>query len=135
MLVMGCIQALNCNTNECPTGVATSDPKLWKGLHVQSKSERVYRNHHETVHHFVELLGALGLNHPREVARVDVNRRMVNGIVKTYEELHPSVASGQFLEAKNPRTLHGDWQIILDRAQPGSFSAVGPRPHVASAVG
>ncbi len=135
MLAMGCIQALKCNTNECPTGVATSDPKLWKGLHVASKSERVYRYHHETVHHFVELLGALGLNHPREVVRVDVNRRMVNGVVKTYEALHPTIPSGLFLDTKTMRTIDGEWREILDRAQPGSFSAVGPRPHVASAVG
>ena len=136
MLAMGCIQALKCNTNECPTGVATSDPKLWKGLHVPSKAERVYRYHHETVHHFVELLGALGLDHPRELTRADVNRRMTNGLVQTYEQLHPSVPTGHFLETKNVHSLNGEWRQVLDRAQAGSFaSAAAGRLSAESAVG
>ena len=60
MLAMGCIQALKCHTNECPTGVATSDPKLVKGLVVASKFKRVARFQKETVIHFFELLSALG---------------------------------------------------------------------------
>lgn len=31
MLSLGCIQALRCNTNACPTGVTTSNPRLYKG--------------------------------------------------------------------------------------------------------
>lgn len=45
MLALGCVQSLSCNTNKCPTGVATQDPKLTKGLVVEDKFERVYRFH------------------------------------------------------------------------------------------
>ena len=41
MFALGCIQALQCNKNTCPTGVATHDPKLQKGLAPLEKSERV----------------------------------------------------------------------------------------------
>ena len=37
MLALGCIQALKCNTNECPTGVATQRPQLTAGLVVGNK--------------------------------------------------------------------------------------------------
>ena len=49
MFALGCIQALECHTNTCPTGVATQDPKLTKGLVPEEKSIRVARYQHETV--------------------------------------------------------------------------------------
>lgn len=41
MLSVGCIQALLCNTNTCPVGVATQNKSLMKGLNVDDKAERV----------------------------------------------------------------------------------------------
>jgi glutamate synthase domain-containing protein 2 len=41
MFALGCIQAQRCNTNECPTGVATQDPGLVEGLVVADKGLRV----------------------------------------------------------------------------------------------
>ena len=43
MFALGCIQALQCNANTCPTGITTHDEDLQKGLDVGDKSERVYR--------------------------------------------------------------------------------------------
>lgn len=126
MLAMGCIQALRCNTNECPTGVATSNPHLVAGLHVPSKAERVARFQHGTVHHFVELLSALGYRHPNELRRCDVHRRMVNGEVRTYEDLHPSMPEGALLTRSpglNPR-----WTRWLSEATHSTFKPIRPTP-------
>nr|WP_314840290.1 FMN-binding glutamate synthase family protein [uncultured Flavobacterium sp.] len=60
MFSLGCIQALKCNNNTCPTGVATQDKMLMKGLVVSDKSERVYHFHHNTLHAANELLAASG---------------------------------------------------------------------------
>ncbi len=60
MFALGCIQALRCNTNNCPTGVATQDKMLIKGLDVTDKSERVYHFHKNTLHTCNELIGAAG---------------------------------------------------------------------------
>lgn len=43
MFALGCIQALQCNKNTCPTGVTTHDKKLQRGLDPTDKAERVYR--------------------------------------------------------------------------------------------
>jgi glutamate synthase domain-containing protein 2 len=67
MFSLGCIQALKCNSNDCPTGVATQDKMLVKGLVVTDKSERVYRFHHNTIIAVLELLGACGLKHTDEI--------------------------------------------------------------------
>jgi len=67
MFSLGCIQALRCNTNECPTGVATQNKMLMKGLVVTDKSERVYQFHKNTLHAANELLAAAGKNSFSEV--------------------------------------------------------------------
>ena len=41
MLALGCIQALDCNSNHCPTGIATQSKSLQKALHVDGAAERV----------------------------------------------------------------------------------------------
>src|SRR5690606_35508956 len=53
MMAVGCIQALQCNTNKCPTGVATQDPQLTVGLVVDDKKTRVANYHRSTVKNFV----------------------------------------------------------------------------------
>lgn len=70
MFSLGCIQALRCNNNECPTGVATQNKMLMKGLVVTDKSERVYHFHKNTLHAANELLAAAG---KKSFADVDSN--------------------------------------------------------------
>ncbi len=72
MFSLGCIQALRCNTNECPTGVATQRASLVGGLVVTDKSERVYNYHKNTVHAVQELLGASGHSHTSELSVSDL---------------------------------------------------------------
>lgn len=67
MFSIGCIQALRCNTNACPTGVATQDKMLMKGLAVTEKKDRVYHFHHNTLHAAMELLAACGKRSFEEV--------------------------------------------------------------------
>lgn len=43
MFALGCIQALQCNRNTCPTGVTTHDPSLQRGLDPVDKAERVFQ--------------------------------------------------------------------------------------------
>ena len=67
MFALGCIQALRCNTNECPTGVATQNKQLMKGLVITDKSERVYHFHKNTLLAANELLAATGKSSYAEI--------------------------------------------------------------------
>jgi glutamate synthase domain-containing protein 2 len=60
MLSLGCIQALKCNTNKCPTGIATQDKNLQYGLDPSEKQVRVHSFHTQTVHAASEIVGAIG---------------------------------------------------------------------------
>lgn len=75
MLALGCIQALKCNTNNCPTGVATSNKYLMKGLVVKQKWQRVKNYHEEILNDFLELLAAAGCQELSELNRGFIYRR------------------------------------------------------------
>jgi glutamate synthase domain-containing protein 2 len=87
MLSVGCIHAQLCNTNTCPVGVATQDPKLIRGLNVADKSERVYNFHKNTVHAFLELMAATGADHPTKIKRSSIMRMAEDGDVHNLDEI------------------------------------------------
>jgi len=89
MLAVGCIQALQCNTNTCPVGVATQNKSLMNGLVVADKSTRVFNFHQETVKSFIELLAAAGLEKPEDINRSLINRRVNMNTILRYDEIYP----------------------------------------------
>jgi len=98
MLAVGCVQALQCNVNTCPTGVATQNESLIKGLVVDDKAPRVVNFHDETIKSFLELVGAAGLNHPKEITRAYINRRIGMNKIAQYDEIYPYLDKGCFLD-------------------------------------
>lgn len=119
MMALGCIQALECNKNTCPTGVATQDPELVAGLVVEDKKVRVANFHRQTVHSFVELLGAAGLEKPLQIRRSMLNRRVNMSESRRYDELYPYLKRGCLL--KND-TIPAHWKPYMNEANPQSFA-------------
>lgn len=98
MMATGCIQALQCNTNTCPVGVATQNKSLMKGLVVADKAQRVANFHKGTIDSFLELMAATGVTEPNNLNRKHINRRVSMGTVQKYSEIYPEVAEGQYLK-------------------------------------
>jgi glutamate synthase domain-containing protein 2 len=97
MMSIGCIQALQCNTNKCPVGVSTQDKALMKGLVVEDKAPRVANYHSQTIKSFIELVEATGVDDITDLDRGHVYRRVSMSKKMTYEEIYPSVEEGIFL--------------------------------------
>lgn len=91
MLALGCIQALRCHTNTCPTGIATNDPNLVKGLHIPSKRVRVKNYHNETIRAVSEIIGAMGLHSHLDLKREHLNKRVDENVIKNYKEIYPGL--------------------------------------------
>ncbi len=102
MFALGCIQALECNMNTCPTGVATQDPSLMKGLVVDDKKIRVFNFQRLTVASAIELLGAAGLRHPYQLTRAYINRRISPNSMQSYIETFPYTPEGSLLKTPYP---------------------------------
>ena len=72
MFSLGCIQALRCHTNTCPTGITTHNPKLQRGLVVEEKFERV-ANYCLNMNKEIDMIAhSCGLRHSREFGREHV---------------------------------------------------------------
>lgn len=97
MFALGCIQALECHANTCPTGVATQNPDLMKGLVPEEKSVRVARFQHETVKSAMDLMASAGLAHPDEVTRDVVTTRIDRNKVETFAQIFPELETGCLL--------------------------------------
>lgn len=119
MISLGCIQALECNTNTCPTGVATQDPKLSKGLDVKDKRVRVANFHQETIKAAVELMAAAGISHPDLLHRSHIYRRVSANQIQTYAEMYPYLLKGSLLEAPFP----SGWELNMMNSSVDSFDA------------
>ncbi|MEJ2088107.1 MAG: FMN-binding glutamate synthase family protein [Gammaproteobacteria bacterium] len=89
MFALGCIQAMQCNKNTCPTGVTTHDPDLQKGLVVEDKAERVYR-YATTMRKEVEVIGhSCGVSAHRGFQRWHCRMLMPDGRSRSLDELYP----------------------------------------------
>ncbi|MDX1553149.1 MAG: FMN-binding glutamate synthase family protein [Marinobacter sp.] len=100
MFSLGCIQALNCHTGKCPSGVATQDPRRSRKLDVRDKSQRVYNYHRNTLDALMNLLAASGLRHPSELGPEHIIRRTSRTEIHSYLELYPFLEPGALLKGK-----------------------------------
>lgn len=105
MLALGCIMALECNKNSCPTGITTQDPNLMAGLVPSSKVVRVARFHAETVKAVTGLLAAAGLHNTRQLQRRHIFRRRSETQVMCYDEIYPYPEPGCLLAGEPPKGM------------------------------
>ncbi|MFP5464073.1 MAG: FMN-binding glutamate synthase family protein [Gammaproteobacteria bacterium] len=98
MFALGCIQAMQCNKNTCPTGVTTHDPRLQRGLVPQDKAERVAHFARNMEKEIAMIAHSCGLPQPRALGRQHARMMVDNGRSIGLEELYP---------APRPRSMAG----------------------------
>ncbi|MBE1281923.1 MAG: FMN-binding glutamate synthase family protein [Rhodobacteraceae bacterium] len=90
MFSLGCIQALKCNKNTCPTGITTHDPRFQKGLVVERKHKRVSRYAKAIIHEVETIAHSVGVPEPRQMRRRHVRIMQDNGRSIPMNEILPS---------------------------------------------
>ncbi len=89
MFALGCIQALKCNKNTCPTGITTHNKRLQRGLNPEEKSVRV-KNFAEKITYGVNLIAhSCGAHHARALKRYHVRIVQDSGLSVPLDELYP----------------------------------------------
>lgn len=115
MLALGCIQSKACNTNKCPTGVATQDKARAKALNVDLRARRVENYQQGTLKAFLELCGALGYDNPAQLGPTDLYQRTESGL-RNFDQVYVPLTEGQLLTDDVPEFYRNDWQRASDQA-------------------
>lgn len=132
MFAVGCIQAQQCHTGHCPTGVTSQDASRQRAVVVSDKSVRVANFHRETVKALAEFIAAAGLDHPGDLRPHHFMRRAAADRVVTFAELYRVLEPGEFLSGTTDRRFRDAWAM----AQSGSFAPASPaiRPVIGQAA-
>lgn len=95
MFSIGCIQAMACNTNNCPTGITTHKKHLQNGLDPEVKSSNV-KHFVEKMHKDVTMIAhSCGVHHPRELKRHHVRIVQGDGTSRLMSDIWPDRRSSQ----------------------------------------
>jgi glutamate synthase domain-containing protein 2 len=90
LFAIGCIQAMQCNKNTCPTGITTQNPRLQRGLDVGLKAERVY-HYVKNLQKEVEVVAhSCGVSEPRQLRRHHARVVVESGRSVRLDELFPA---------------------------------------------
>ena len=124
MFAVGCIQAQNCHTGKCPTGVTTQDPWRQRALDVPDKASRVTSFHHNTLKALGELLGAAGLAHPQDLRPWHIVKRISDTEVRLMSNLVRYLNPGDLIEGDGPagRAEQRVFQVYWPLAAAESFA-------------
>ncbi|RST86936.1 FMN-binding glutamate synthase family protein [Aquibium carbonis] len=113
MFALGCVQTKKCQTDRCPTGVATQDRLRQSGLVVSDKGPRVANFHRNTVAALSQYVAAAGLRSPSELRphhlRIRVGETEVHSADRVYEFLEP----GALIDAPED-TPYDRWWAMAD---------------------
>lgn len=90
---LGCIQALKCNKNSCPTGITTHDEDLQKGLVVENKTKRVASFAKNMIKEVGVIAHACGVKEPRSLKRSHVRMVFSNSVSKPLNIIFPDKKS------------------------------------------
>ncbi|AAN53826.1 FMN-binding glutamate synthase family protein [Shewanella oneidensis MR-1] len=91
MFALGCIQALQCNKDTCPTGITTHNKKLQHGLDPRDKSTRV-ANYNHNLHHDLALIAhSCGLTEPRQLKPSHVRIVLESGLSVSLDKYYSHI--------------------------------------------
>lgn len=116
MFALGCIQALSCNTNKCPTGITTQNKRLMRAINVDDKQQRVANFHRRTMESFLDIVGSMGYEDPDDISPRDIKRRVSDETEKTFANLYPSMTNGALLKKTPPEEYAAAWALADSKA-------------------
>ena len=89
MLALGCIQAMKCHQNTCPTGITTHDPRFQRGLVITDKAERVFHYANNMMHEVAVLAHSCGVEDPRQLQRKHARIVTADGFSVSLADVFP----------------------------------------------
>ncbi|MEM9312024.1 MAG: FMN-binding glutamate synthase family protein, partial [Pseudomonadota bacterium] len=91
MFALGCIQAMKCDKNTCPTGITTHVPHLQRGLDPANKAVRVANFVAQMKKEVGIIAHSVGVPGPRRMRRMHVRLVCPDGRSRPFDELYPPI--------------------------------------------
>jgi len=126
MFALGCIQARDCASGRCPTGIATMDPGRYRVVDVAQKAQRVANFHQNTLKVVGEMIGAAGISHPVHLTRRHIVRRLSSSEIRLADQIFPHVEPGALFTGEpieDPRL-----DVYWNKVSGDSFNFEGQLP-------
>src|SRR5690625_7807621 len=122
MFSIGCIQAKLCHPNTCPTGVATQNKWLERGINVKNKSKRTNMYFKNFRKELVEITHSCGYEHPSQLKMNDIQMSVGDkNVIKTLEQifsyLKAPVAFTSVKDLTSCPYLGGNYKIMDQKKQ------------------
>ncbi len=121
MFATGCIQARTCHNGNCPTGIATMDPKRNRAIDVDTKAQAIARFQKTTRQALAKLVGASGLYTPDELTRRHLVHRVSQSEIMLASQIYPDAEQGVVFSksiCEDPR-IQSYWsRVTKDSFQP-----------------
>ncbi|KTC66555.1 glutamate synthase [Legionella adelaidensis] len=89
LFALGCIQAMRCHNNTCPTGITTHNPRYQRGLVIEDKGERVFHYANNMLHEVATLCHSCGVDEPRQLKRKHARIVSEDGFSVSLAEIFP----------------------------------------------
>lgn len=122
MFALGCVQSRRCHTNNCPTGVATTNPARNHAVDVKDKAQKVCNFHNATIKSFLNLLGATGLKRVNDLEPKFVYRRVHDSKILNYNQIYTFLEPGQLLENRDYIHIKNLSRVLSEYLEPWSFA-------------
>ncbi len=107
---LGCVQSRRCHDNTCPTGITTQNSALRYGLDIQDKGQRVYQFHKETIHSFLQVMGAASVDNCTKLHPSIIHRRTSRNEAKSYDEIFEYINRSSLIDGTASETYLKYWQ-------------------------
>ncbi len=89
LLAEGCIMALRCHTNQCPTGITTQDPRLRRGLDPKDKYVKVANYNMVLQRELLMFMKSAGVSTPWELTRAHLSVVTSPMVEQRMDKIHP----------------------------------------------
>ena len=113
MFSLGCVQTKRCESDLCPTGVATQNAWRQAGLVVRDKAPRVHQFHRNTLIALSQYVGAAGLEHPADLEPHHLRIRTSENEVHSADHVYQFLAPGSLIDAPE-NTIYRRWWAMAD---------------------
>ena len=94
MFALGCIQALQCHKNTCPTGITSHNRWLERGLDPENKSVRVYHYVKNLEQEVGVICHSCGVEEPRKLKRSHARIVSAHGTSVSLADVYPNKKEG-----------------------------------------